>query len=100
MAQVSSQMLALLSESGRHTVPPQSASLVQSLRQPRVSAVWPAHTVPSQHAEFIRPPHGAPCAPQVQYCAAAQKPVVLFEKGTQQPVAHCALVVQVGRQPA
>jgi hypothetical protein len=45
-------------------------------------------------------PHDAPWAPQLQYSAAAQKPLLVFEKGTQQPVSHWSLVVQVGRQPA
>ena len=58
----------------------------------------PAQVVPSQHAGLFGP-HAAPSAPQLQNCAAAQKPLVLFEKGTQQPVSHCALVVQFGRQP-
>jgi hypothetical protein len=55
--------------------------------------------VPSQHAGSVGP-HDVPAPPQPQYSAAAQKPVVLFENGTQQPVSHCASVVQVGRQPA
>jgi hypothetical protein len=41
-----------------------------------------------------------PAAPQPQNSAAAQKPDVVLENGTQQPVSHCSLVVQVGRQPA
>jgi hypothetical protein len=61
--------------------------------------VNPAHNVPSQHSGSVGP-HAVPAAPQPQYSAAAQKPVVLFENGTQQPVSHCSLVVQVGRQPA
>jgi hypothetical protein len=87
MAQVSSQTFALLSERGRHTVPGQSASVPHRSRQVRVSALCPAQTVFSQH-EGLFGPHAAPVAPQLQYWAAAQKPVGLFEKGTQQPVSH------------
>ena len=99
MAQLSSQMLALLSESGRHSVPGQSASVVQRWRQVSVSALCPAHTVVSQHWGLVGP-HAVPAVPQPQNSALAQKPLVLFENGTQQPVSHWSFVVQFGRQPA
>ena len=97
--QAASQILALSSDRGRHCVPGQSVSVVQRRRQVRVSALCPAQVVPSQHAGLFGP-QLAPSAPQLQYAAGAQKPFVLFEKGTQQPVSHCAFVVQASRQPA
>jgi hypothetical protein len=97
--QAASQTLALLSDRARHWVPGQSASVVHTRRQVKMSVpLCPAQVVPSQHAGLFGP-HAAVSAPQLQNCAAAQKPLVLFEKGTQQPVSHCALVVQFGRQP-
>jgi len=85
--QAASQMFALSPDSGRHWVPGQSASVAHRRRQVRVSALCPAHVVPSQHAGLFGP-HAAASAPQLQNCAAAQKPLALFEKRTQQPVSH------------
>lgn len=94
-----SQTLALPSAKGRHSVPGQSASVVQLRRQVSVSKLVPAQSVPSQQLGRFGP-QLVPSARQLQNSALAQKPLVPLANGTQQPVSQCSFFVQVGRQPA
>lgn len=98
--QVSSQIFALSSASGLQAAGAQSLSSSQSVRQVSVSALCPAQIVPSQQVGRSGP-QGCAAGVHEQYRASAQKPVVLLENGTQQPVSgQSSSVVQVGRQPA